>query len=212
MAPERSSSDAPQEAWLTITEAASQAGLSRVIVMHWVRNGKLASSRRGRRHLVRPSDLAAVQTAAHAGHVVPVWRTAPVRFGRRLRLLREAEGRSQLALAAATGLSHEALSNLERGKRAPSADTVHRLAQALGIAPERFVDEGPIGLTMLSVAEAAFRLDVPADRVQKWVRQGELPGSKVSGQWRVPEIAVAALGRSGRLRGASRRLDPRYRG
>jgi excisionase family DNA binding protein len=212
MPPERPSSDASPETWLTITEAAAQAGLSRVVVMHWVRHGRLASRRRGRWHLVRPSDLAAVQTAAHAGPVVPIWRTAPVRYGQRLRRLREADGRSQLALAAATGLSHEALSNLERGKRAPTADTVRRLARALGIAAERFIDEGPIGLTMLSVAEAAFRLDVPADRVQKWLRHGELPGSKVSGQWRVPEIAVADLGRSGRLRGASRRLDPRYRG
>jgi excisionase family DNA binding protein len=161
---------------------------------------------------VRRADLATAQARLHLGRVIPTWRTAPVHYGQRLRRLREADGRSQLALAAATGLTHEALSNLERGKRAPHAESVRRLARALGIAPERFVDETPVGLTMLSVAEAAFRLDVPAGRVQRWVRHGELPGRKVSGRWRVPAIAVAALERSGRLRGESRRLDPRYRG
>ena len=65
---------------------------------------------------------------------------------------------------------------------------------------------------MLSVAEAASRLDVPVGRVQTWLKQGHLAGTKVSGQWRVPAIVVAELERSERLRGRSRRLDPRYRG
>jgi hypothetical protein len=53
---------------------------------------------------------------------------------------------------------------------------------------------------------------VPAERVQIWLREGQLAGTKVSGQWRVPAVVVAELDRSGRLRGRSRRLDPRYRG
>ena len=61
-------------------------------------------------------------------------------------------------------------------------------------------------------AEAAARLRVPAGRVQTWLREGKLAGVKVSGQWRVPVSAVRDLARSGRLRGRSRRLDPRYRG
>jgi excisionase family DNA binding protein len=65
---------------------------------------------------------------------------------------------------------------------------------------------------MLTTAEAASRLDVPAGRVQSWLKQGELSGVKASGQWRVPAVVVAELARSGRLRGRSRRLDPRYRG
>ena len=87
-----------------------------------------------------------------------------------------------------------------------------RLAQALQVAPEQFVSREAIGLHMLTTAEAASRLDVPIGRLRVWVKQGELPGVKVSGQWRVPAVAVAELGRSGRLRGASRRLDPRYHG
>ena len=92
------------------------------------------------------------------------------------------------------------------------ANTVRTLAQALRVDPARFVGREAIGLDMLTTAEAAFRLDVPIGRVRTWVKQGELPGVKVSGQWRVPAVAVAELGRSGRLRGASRRLDPRYHG
>ena len=100
---------------------------------------------------------------------------------------------------------------IETGKRAPHAATVSRLAHALHVDPTQFVSQEPLGLTLLTAAEAAFRLDVPPGRVQIWVKQGELAGVKVSGQWRVPAVAVAELGRSGRLRGSSRRLDPRYR-
>jgi hypothetical protein len=58
---------------------------------------------------------------------------------------------------------------------------VRALAQALGAAPEQFVSREPVGLTRLSVVEAANRLDVPVTRVQTWLRQGLLAGSKVSG-------------------------------
>ena len=53
-------------------------------------------------------------------------------------------------------------------------------------------------------------LEVPRARVQLWLRSGKLPGVKVSGQWRVPLDAVLELERRDRLRGRSRRLDPRY--
>jgi len=53
-------------------------------------------------------------------------------------------------------------------------------------------------------------LEVPRTRVQLWLRSGKLPGVKVSGQWRVPLDAVLELERRDRLRGRSRRLDPRY--
>ena len=148
----------------------------------------------------------------HLGTVVPAWREDRTRAGKRLRALREATGLSQLDLAAASGQTHEAISNVETGKRAPRAATVSRLARALGVDPTQFVSPEPLGLTLLTAAEAAFRLDVPPGRVQIWVKQGELAGVKVSGQWRVPAVAVAELGRSGRLRGSSHRLDPRYRG
>jgi excisionase family DNA binding protein len=197
---------------LTATEAARRAGVSRNTVNGWITHGDLPAIRIAGRRYVRPADLVATQVRAHIGPVLPVWRHDPPRVGKRLRTLREAAGLTQLQLAATSGLTHEAISRLERGQRAASAETVRQLAQALGVAPERFVGHDSLGLTMLTIAEAASRLDVPPTRVRDWVTQGELAGTKVSGQWRVPAVAVAELDRSGRLRGRSRRLDPRYRG
>jgi hypothetical protein len=64
---------------------------------------------------------------------------------------------------------------------------------------------------LLTVAEAAHLLDEPDGRVQTWLREGQVSGTKVSGQWPVPAVVIAELAKSGWLRGRSRRLDPRYR-
>ena len=190
---------------LTRKQAAALVGVHEQTIVGWQTSG----------HLRRPftvDRVLAAQQVAHVGEVVPRWRADRVRAGRRLRMLREAAGLNQQQLAHLAGITHEALSNLERGKLAASAPTVRQLSQALGVAPVQFVDDTPIGLTLLSTVEAGQRLDVPPARVRFWMRNGVLPGVKVSGQWRVPAIAVAELERSGRLRGASRRLDPRFRG
>jgi excisionase family DNA binding protein len=197
---------------LSVTQAAQLAGVSRWTISNWITTGHLPAVRSNGRRYVRAEDLAAAQARAHVGSVVPAWRQRRHRAGTRLRAIREAAGLNQLQLAAASGLTHEAISNLETGKRSPYATTVRALAQALGVAPEQFVRREPVGLTLLTVAEVARRLDVPAGRVQAWLRQGLLAGSKVSGQWRIPAVVVAELARSDRLRGRSRRLDPRYRG
>src|SRR2546423_15450193 len=53
-------------------------------------------------------------------------------FGELLRLYRELAGLSQVALAARSGISEDAISMLERGVRTnPRNDTVARLARAL---------------------------------------------------------------------------------
>jgi hypothetical protein len=44
------------------------------------------------------------------------------------------------------------------------------------------------------------------------VNQGDLDGVRASWRWLVPFTALVELERSGRLRGQSRRLDPRFRG
>jgi hypothetical protein len=89
---------------------------------------------------------------------------------------------------------------------------VSALARALRVDPEQFISREPVGLTLLTAAEAAAHLEVPVTRVQTWLNQGQVAGTKVSRQWRVPAVLVAELERSGRLRGRYRRLDPRYRG
>lgn len=205
--------DAPAPAeLLSTTEAAKWVGVSRFTIKGWIAGGYLPTVVVGHRHRIRPADLVIVQANAHVGKVVPAWRRNRQRAGQRLRALREAAGLNQIQLAETSGLTHEAISRLETGREAPYADTVRQLAQALGVEPERFVGRGQMGLSMLTVAEAATRLGVPAGRVQRWMREGMLAGEKVSGRWRVPAVVVAELARSGRLRGRSARLDPRYRG
>jgi excisionase family DNA binding protein len=208
----RASEAEQPEVLLSVQQAAQRAGVSRHTVRGWIVAGHLQTVLIDGRHALRPADLLAAQATAHVGTVLPIWREDPQRAGHRLRALREEGGLTQLALAAASGLTHEAISNLELGKRVPTATTVRQLARALGVLPERFIAGTLPGLTMLTLAEAASRLDIPHYRLQRWVRNGELPGRKISGRWRVPEIAVSELDRSGRLRGQSRRLDPRYRG
>jgi excisionase family DNA binding protein len=197
---------------LTVTDAARQLGVSRATVKGWITHGHLPAVRINDRSHIHPNDLATAHTLAHLTEVLAAWRRNRRRAGTRLRALREAARRSQLELAAASGISHEGISLLEHGRRTPLPQTVRVLAAALGIDPALFVSREQIGLRMLTTAEAAARLEVPVGRVQMWLKQGELAGEKVSGQWRVPAVAVAELERSERLRGRSRRLDPRYRG
>lgn len=61
-------------------------------------------------------------------------------FADRLRREREAAGLSQYALAKRSGLSKQALSNLEAGNREPTWQTVQLLALALDVSCETFVD------------------------------------------------------------------------
>jgi excisionase family DNA binding protein len=197
---------------LTVTAAAERFALPRTIVSSWITTGQLPAVRvNGRRH-VRAEDVAATRARAHEGEVVPAWRQNRRRAGKRLRAIREAVGLNQIQLAAASGLTHEAISRLETGRCWPYAETVRKLAGALGVEPERFVAREKNGLSLLTVAEAASRLGVPAGRVQNWLRKGQVSGTKVSGEWRVPSVVIAELARSGRLRGRSGRLDPRFKG
>lgn len=195
-----------------LREVARTAGVSHDAARGWVAAGLLPAERVGGRLMVRAADLATARDEAHAGGTIPAWRADPDRAGARLRTLREAAGLSQVRLAAASGVTSELVSRLERGRGSPRAETVRALAAALGVEPRWFVATDPIGRRLLSAAEAAAALEIPAARAQKWLRRGELPGTKVSGQWRTPAVAVSELARSGRLRGRSRRLDPRFRG
>jgi transcriptional regulator with XRE-family HTH domain len=56
-----------------------------------------------------------------------------------LKKLRKERGYSLRQLAAATGLSHSFLCDVERGRCKPSLDTLQVLAGALQVAPEIFL-------------------------------------------------------------------------
>src|SRR3954470_4739332 len=142
---------------LTLGQAAQQVGVTRSTVSGWLSSGHLTAVMYGRRRYVRPEDLDTAQTKAHVGSVVPAWRQNPRRAGKRLRSLREAAGLDQIRLGAACGLTHEAVSKLEGGRNAPSAESVRKLARALKVSPEVFVSNESVGLTVLTVNEAAAR-------------------------------------------------------
>jgi excisionase family DNA binding protein len=197
---------------LTIPEAAQHAGVSPWTVKGWIARGLLPAVRIDRRRRIHPADLAAVEEDAQLRRVEPAWRRTPQRAGQRLRRLREAAGLNQQELAASSGLTHEEISRLELGHQAPYAGTVRVLARALGVEPPIFVARTKLAPVGLTTAEVAERLAVPRGRVQTWLRTGKLAGVKVSGTWRVPQAVVLDLERHERLRGRSRRLDPRYHG
>ena len=64
-----------------------------------------------------------------------------VDVGTRLRQLREERKLSMRGLAAASGLSANALSMIERGKTSPSVSTLYKLADAMGIPITAFFGE-----------------------------------------------------------------------
>src|SRR4051812_49124046 len=98
--------EAPDEL-LSVTAAAQLIGLPRAIISSWITHGTLPAVRLGGRRYVTREELLATHAALHAGGVVPAWRMDPAHAGRRLRMIREAAGLSQLQLAAASGIPHE---------------------------------------------------------------------------------------------------------
>lgn len=60
-------------------------------------------------------------------------------FGKNVRALRKAAAMSQEELAFRAGMKRTYLSDLERGMRNPSVRALARLAEALGVPPERLL-------------------------------------------------------------------------
>ena len=63
-----------------------------------------------------------------------------VRFGRRVRELREAAGISQLDVAARAGVTGGYVSGIEHGQRNPTLDVVFAIASALRVPPAWLFD------------------------------------------------------------------------
>lgn len=88
---------------------------------------------------------------------------ASIDVGRRLQVLREQSRLSQRALADASHLSPNALSQIERGAVSPTVSTLTRLAAALGIPITAFFDVGDVRRDIIFV-KADERTRVPFAR------------------------------------------------
>ena len=67
---------------------------------------------------------------------------AVVYIGDRLRELRKQRFLTQHMLAQRSGVSQVAIARIERNRAEPHFSTIHKLANALGVSPEEFVEEG----------------------------------------------------------------------
>lgn len=61
-------------------------------------------------------------------------------FGRTIRRLRHARGLSQEALADLAKIHRTYIGSVERGERNPTLTMIHRLAEALGVAPAKLLE------------------------------------------------------------------------
>jgi transcriptional regulator with XRE-family HTH domain len=65
----------------------------------------------------------------------------PSSFAARLRHLRTAAGMSAYRLAQLSGLSKQAISHLELGKRQPTLDTASKIARGLGVTVDALLSD-----------------------------------------------------------------------
>jgi transcriptional regulator with XRE-family HTH domain len=63
------------------------------------------------------------------------------RFGNRVRTLRERIGISQETLASRAGIHRTYMGGVERGERNISLKNIIRIAEALGVPPQKLFDE-----------------------------------------------------------------------
>ena len=94
-------------------------------------------------------------------------------FGDELRRLRRGAGLSQETLAARAGLSPEAVSLLERGRRSPRLTTMRLLAEAMGVSD---VDRHALFATAQLPADAVTTLPIFPDRPIGRTAELERPG------------------------------------
>lgn len=66
-----------------------------------------------------------------------------IRFGRRIKYYRDMKNYTQEYLAELANIEQSSLSNIERGRVYPSAETLYRLAEVLGVEPYQFYTVSP---------------------------------------------------------------------
>lgn len=67
-------------------------------------------------------------------------RAECVAFGQAVRALRQERGLSQEEFAARAGVHRTYMGGIERGERNPTLTTIHKIASALSVAPNRLLE------------------------------------------------------------------------
>jgi len=86
--------------------------------------------------------------------------TIKKKFGVRLFQLRNTAGITQAKLAEATNLSVDSISRIERGERAPSLESIEKLADALKVTPAELFNFGNEEILRLS--------ENPSESLELW--------------------------------------------
>jgi transcriptional regulator with XRE-family HTH domain len=116
-------------------------------------------------------------------------------LGRRLRARRSVQGRTLASVAMQAGLSVPYVANLESGRGNPTLGSLHRLANALGVALSELVQEGarpaPEPSLPESLAEfssgARFRQEVRRLAAEGNVTQAEIRDQLLTAMTAVPQ-------------------------
>jgi transcriptional regulator with XRE-family HTH domain len=93
---------------------------------------------------------------------MPVVRVQKTDFARRLRQLRDAAGLTQFELSKKVGITHSAISRLERGERSPLWEVVVAMCRAMKVTPNQF-----LGPDDLKESPARADADQDEDRATK---------------------------------------------
>ena len=95
-------------------------------------------------------------------------RGLEMRFGEKLKVLREARGIDQEALAERLKLRQSTISQWESGKRRIDVDYLIPIARALDVSPDLFTNESP----WAQIEEAQSRLDAVIREVHDILKKG----------------------------------------
>ncbi len=94
-----------------------------------------------------------------------------IRFGKRIKYYRDLKNYTQEYLAELANIEQSSLSNIERGRVYPSAETLYRLASVLGVEPYQFYTVSPKIASQDMVKEittAMYRDKNMADMIYKF--------------------------------------------
>lgn len=111
----------------------------------------------------------------------PTQRSLAATFARQLRSARRARNLTQAEVAERVGIAVEVFGRLERGRALPRADTLARLASALGVSTDSLLGLAPVPLPPAAVAGEALGDYAGRPEMRRLLRRlGKEPARAVS--------------------------------